>query len=110
MNQRRWCGAGLATGWVLALGLAGCIVVPDQRHAADGVVMVAPPAARVEVIGTAPSPGYFWVNGYWSWVGSRHEWVGGHWEAPRPGRHWVDHQWVRQGDGWRMKPGHWERG
>jgi len=110
MNQRKWLSAGLASGLVLSMILVGCVVVPDQRHGADGVVMIAPPAPRVEVIGTAPYPGYFWIGGYWNWVGGRHEWVGGHWEAPRSGRHWVGHQWVRQGDGWRMKPGHWERG
>jgi hypothetical protein len=110
MNQRNWLIASLSSGLVLSMTLAGCVIAPDQRHDAGGVVMVAPPAPRVEVIGEAPTPGYVWLGGYWNWVGNRHEWIPGHWEAPRPGRHWVAHQWVRQGDGWRMKPGHWERG
>jgi hypothetical protein len=86
------------------------VVVPDQRHYAGGVVMVAPPEPRVEVYGVAPAPDYVWLGGYWNWVGGRHEWVAGRWSPPNPGHHWVAHQWVRQGDGWRMKPGHWERG
>ena len=44
MNQRKWLSASLASGLVLIMALAGCVVVPDQRHYADGVVMVAPPA------------------------------------------------------------------
>jgi hypothetical protein len=93
----------------IAVALGACVIVPDQRHYAGGVVMVAPPQPREEVIGIAPAPGYVWLNGYWGWVGDRHEWVPGFWAAPHPGRHWIPHQWVRQGDGWRMKPGHWER-
>jgi hypothetical protein len=108
LNQK-WLNASLASGLVLVVALAGCVVVPDQRHYADGVVMVAPPAPRVEVIGVAPTPGYVWVAGYWDWVGGRHEWIQGHWVAPKTGHHWIAHQWVRQGDGWRLKPGHWER-
>lgn len=92
-----------------ALLTSGCVIVPDQRHYAGGVVMVAPPAPREELVGVAPEPGDVWLSGYWSWVGDRHAWVPGHWAPPRPGRHWVPHQWVRQGDGWRLRPGHWER-
>jgi len=95
---------------LIAAALFGCVVVPDQRHTARGVVMVAPPPPREEIAGVAPVTGYVWLSGYWGWVGDRHEWVPGHWQAPPPGRHWVAHQWVRQGDGWRMRPGHWERG
>jgi hypothetical protein len=109
MSQRRGLRTGLACALMLPV-LAACVVVPDQRHYADGVVMVAPPAPRVEVIGTAPSPGYVWMPGYWNWVGDRHVWVAGRWSPPKSGHHWVADQWVRQGDGWRMKSGHWERG
>ena len=92
------------------MALPACVVVPDQGHYVGGVVMVAPPAPRVEVVGVAPSPGYVWIGGYWNWVGGRHEWVPGRWAAGRPGYHWVAHSWVRAGDGWRMHAGHWERG
>jgi hypothetical protein len=108
MNRAsRW-----ATLAAFGLGLcaSGCAIEPDQRHYADGVVMVAPPPPEVETIGVPPQPGYVWIGGYWNWVGTRHEWVAGHWSAPRPGRHWVAYEWVRQGDGWKLHPGHWERG
>jgi YXWGXW repeat-containing protein len=110
MNQRKSLIAASVFGLMLSIALPGCVVVPDQGHYAGGVVMVAPPAPRVEIIGTAPYSGYVWVGGYWNWVGGRHVWVSGHYVAPRRGYHWVDHAWVRAGDGWRMRPGHWERG
>jgi hypothetical protein len=110
MNQRRWSiPAHVFTLW-LSLTLCGCVVVPDQGHYPGGIVMVAPPPPREEVIGVAPSTGDVWCAGYWNWVGGRYEWVAGRWAPGRPGYHWVDHQWVRQGDGWRMKAGHWTRG
>lgn len=100
--------------WVLSLlactALPACVVVPDQRHYAGGVVMVAPPPAVEEAPGMAPVPGFVWLAGYWGWVGTRYEWVPGHWEAPRRGKHWVPHAWVRQGDGWQLRQGHWQRG
>jgi hypothetical protein len=109
MNQRKWANAAFALGLLVSVSLAGCVVVPDQGHNPAGIVMVAPPPPRVEVIGAPPVAGYVWAGGYWNWVGGRHEWVAGRWVPGRPGSHWVDHHWVRQGDGWRMKPGHWER-
>lgn len=109
MNQRTPCYAGLAAGLFLATVLTGCVIAPDQRHNVGGVVMVAPPSPRVEVIGVAPAPGYIWQGGYWDWVGGRHEWMNGHWATPHPGRHWVADQWVRQGDGWRLRRGRWQR-
>ncbi len=98
-----------AWGWLvsltLAVAIAGCVVVPDQRHYPGGVVMVAPPPPRVEVIGVAPTPGYVWIGGYWNWVGDRHEWVAGHWAAPRAGYHWVPHALgARRRRSWRMRP------
>jgi hypothetical protein len=109
MNQRTWANAALAFGLFISMALPGCVVVPDQGHDPGGIVMVAPPPTRVEVIGPAPAEGDVWMAGYWSWVGGRHEWVAGHWAAGRAGYHWTAHQWVRQGDGWRMKTGHWVR-
>ena len=89
--------------------LAACIVVPAQPYYGSGPVAVAPPAPQMEVIAVAPGPGFFWIGGYWNWVGSRHVWTGGHWEAHRPGYHWTPHQWHRDGSGWRAAPGRWDR-
>jgi hypothetical protein len=54
MRKNKWLKALLASSLWSALAAAGCVVVPDQRHYADGVVMVAPPVPRVEVIGVPP--------------------------------------------------------
>jgi WXXGXW repeat (2 copies) len=110
MNQFKCLNAALALTLIVALGTVGCVVAPDQRHYYGGVVMVAPPEPRVEVVGVAPTPGYVWFGGYWKWVDGRHQWVPGHWAPGRAGYHWVAHTWVRSGDGWRMHEGHWERG
>ncbi len=109
MIPRRWFKTTVACVLFMSAVLPGCVVVPDQRHYAGGVVLLAPPAPRVEIVGAAPTPGYVWVGGYWAWVNGRHEWVAGRWSAPRPGRHWVPHEWVRQGDGWYLRGGRWER-
>jgi hypothetical protein len=109
-TERKSFNASANFGLVIAMTLPACVVAPDQGHYAAGVVMVAPPAPRVEVAGAPPYSGYVWVGGYWDWVGGRHVWVSGRWVAPKRGRHWVDYTWVRDGDGWRMHPGHWERG
>jgi hypothetical protein len=110
MYQGKWVRAACALALMVGIALPGCVVVPDQGHDPGGIVMVAPPPPRVEVVGSPPQEGYVWFAGYWNWVGGRHEWVAGHWAPGRPGYHWVAHQWVRQGDGWRIRAGHWERG
>lgn len=109
MNQRKWVNATLALALVVSLALPGCVVAPDQGHYADGVVLVAPPAVRVEVIGVPPVAGSVWIAGYWDWVGGRHVWVPGRWVPGKPRHHWVAARWIREGDGWRMQRGHWAR-
>jgi hypothetical protein len=93
-------------GAVLCVALSGCVVAPAPGY---GVVAYAPPAPQVEVVGVAPTPGYFWVGGAYFWEGGRYAWHPGYWQAPRPGYHWVPHAWVRAGGGWRMQRGHWAR-
>jgi hypothetical protein len=107
MNGRSWLNLRFS-GALLSLVLAACVVVPDQRHYVDGMVMVAPPAPREEDQGAAPAADYVWFSGYWNWIGGRYEWVTGRWAPGRNRHHWVAEQWVRQGDGWRLKSGHWE--
>ncbi|HSW08479.1 hypothetical protein [Aquabacterium sp.] len=92
--------------------LTGCVVVPADRYYDGyygGAVTTAPPGEVAEVVTVAPGPGYFWIGGYWNWVGHRHVWVGGHWQAHRPGYHWQAHRWHRDRSGWRAAPGHWQR-
>ncbi len=113
----------------LAAVLGGCVVVPAHRgyggnggyggHRSEPVysggqddyVASAPPPVQYEVVGLAPHPGWFWINGFWSWRASRHVWIGGRWEAPRPGYRWQPHRWEphSQGRGWRERHGGWQR-
>jgi hypothetical protein len=96
-------------GVLLAIAVSACAVVPAPGY--DGVVAYeTPPAARFEVVGVAPAPGYFRVHGAWFWESSRYAWHSGYWQAPRPGYRWVAHSWHPAGNGWRMEPGHWRRG
>ena len=100
----------LAVASIVAMtALAGCVVAPVQPRFVGDVVVTAPPAPQVEVMGVAPAPGYIWLGGYWNWVGGRHVWVQGHWEAPRPGYYWEPHVWVHVGNGWHLREGHWAR-
>lgn len=114
MNTSRRTALGLGVVMAAAALLAGCIVVPADGRGGyagygGGPVMVAPPPSQAEVYGVAPGPGYFWIGGFWNWVGSRHVWAGGHWEAPRQGYQWQPHRWAHDGQGWRAQHGRWER-
>jgi hypothetical protein len=73
----------------------------------EAVIAGPPPAARVEVRGIAPGPGYLWIDGHWGWRGDW-VWMGGRWALPPRGRHaWVRGHWVRHGRGWVYHDGHW---
>jgi WXXGXW repeat (2 copies) len=114
-----------ATLVALAATLGGCVVVPAHRGYGGGqggyrsepvysggqedYVAVAPPPVQYEVVGVAPYPGWFWINGFWSWRANRHVWIGGRWESPRQGYRWQPHRWEphAQGRGWRERPGGW---
>ncbi len=70
---------------------------------------IAPPPARVEVIGTAPGPQYVWIGGHHEWRGSAYVWVGGRWAA-RPHRRarWVAGHWRHTREGWYWVDGRWK--
>ncbi|MGH8326138.1 MAG: hypothetical protein ACRET2_05190 [Steroidobacteraceae bacterium] len=94
----------------LSLALGACAVVPVPRGLYVGsAVPLAPPPPRAEVYGAVPTPGYFWMGGYWNWIGGRYVWVAGHWAASRRGYHWVPRHWVHTRDGWHLRGGRWMR-
>ena len=64
--------AGLSL--VIAFSAASC---------ARRVVVVKPPAPRVEVIPVAPSPRHVWVKGYYKPRGRHYVWVPGHYVVRR---------------------------
>ena len=70
---------------------------------------LAPPAARFEVRGRAPSDRHFWAPGYWRWNGREHVWFGGRWELRRDGYEYSAARWVNRWGRWEYLPGHWVR-
>ena len=70
-------------------------------------VRFAPPAARYEYIGRAPSSRHFWVNGYQKWNGREYLWVGGHWDTRRDGMTYVQPHYDVVDGRHRFIPGHW---
>ena len=69
----------------------------------------APPAARYEYQGRAPSHRHFWTNGYYRWDGRQHVWHGGRWEQRRDNYTYVSPVWSRHQSRWAYVPGHWVR-
>lgn len=55
----------------------------------------------------APSAAHFFVPGYWAWLGDRHAYTKGHWEAPRPGQVYLAPQWLSIKTQWTFYPGYW---
>ena len=69
----------------------------------------APPAARIEIRGVAPSARHFWAPGYYRYNGREHVWVAGRWELRRDGFDFVGPHWVRRGVRFEYLPGRWVR-
>ena len=69
----------------------------------------APPAARVEFRGVAPSARHFWAPGYYRYNGREHVWVGGRWELRRDGFEYAGPRWVNRLGRFEYLPGRWVR-
>jgi hypothetical protein len=100
------------------LGIGGCVYQqpgyvaapppPPPAPVGEVVVTNAPPPDQVEVVGVAPGPNYYWVNGYYVWDGGRYAWRRGYW-APRPwgSAYWVAGHWEHRPRGWFYVGGYW---
>ena len=112
-SRRSFLALTLATTSVGLLN--GCVLVPVGLTYGGGgddydeTVMIEPPQPRYEAVIVAPGPGYFWIGGFWNWIGSRHVWVGGQWAQHRHGYQWAPQRWHRDGRGWRSSRGHWRQ-
>ena len=80
----------------------------DERHF-HYYAPFAPPAARFESRGRAPSERHFWAPGYYRYNGREHVWIGGRWEMRREGLEFVAPHWVRRFGRWEYLPGRWVR-
>lgn len=110
MSRMRPFARNLLAALAVSATVSACVVVPGPRgYYVGGAVTLAPPAPLVEPFGAAPYPGWFWVGGYWNWLGGRYVWQRGHWEAPRAGYRWVPRRWVHGARGWHMEGGRWAR-
>jgi hypothetical protein len=70
----------------------------------------APPAARYEYRGVAPSARHIWAPGYWHWSGREYTWIGGRWDVGRSGYAYVAPTWHRHHAArYEYIPGHWVR-
>jgi hypothetical protein len=89
-------------------GFAALFLLAAAASAADVVVRIGPPPARVERRVVAPGRGYVWIPGYHRWDGAAYIWAPGRWELPpRPYARWVSHHWVHRRGGWVLVEGHW---
>ena len=69
-----------------------------------------PPQLRVEIPGTAPSPDYVWIPGYWDWNGHDYLWISGKWmELPAPKVTWVPGHWEWNGYNYVWTSGYWSQ-
>jgi len=64
-----------------------------------------PPSAAMP----PPAPNALWVQGYWSFDGTRYTWVNAHWEVPPPlATSYVPAHWEQQNGGYVFVPGYWQ--
>ena len=78
---------------------------------AEYVIVVAPPAPKVEVKPPPPSMEYVWVSGHWKWepAAKAHAWVPGHWEKHKVGHVWVHSHWIFYGGKYHFMNGYWRK-
>jgi hypothetical protein len=88
---------------------SSCLVRVPMGGVYGEVGMGPPPAARVEVIGRAPSRAHVWLPGRWAWGGSAWVWRPGAWEYGRPGHGWVPGRWEPRGHRHVWVDGYWRR-
>ena len=103
----RFHSGGWRDGYVRA---RTSVVVASDGWRSDGVVTIAPPPPRREVVvySSRPSFDYVWVPGYWNWYGGRHVWISGRWDRPPHGRrHWDAPRWEHRRGGYIFVEGRW---
>lgn len=84
----------LLLGILFIFSLSGCV---GEAYIEPGTIYAGsePPAPMLETMPASPGYGYYWVSGYWSWVGTRYYWIPGHY-TNNP-RIYVGPQYYRRG-------------
>jgi len=89
-----------------ALALSAC----EHAHFIAGVNVGPPAPLAFGPVGSAPSPGWVWTDGYYIWGGNRWVWRPGRWvRPPHPGYVWRNPTYEHYRNGYRMYPGRWVR-
>lgn len=94
-------------------GMGGLLLAASLTVSASAQVSVyirsGPPPIRFEERGSAPGPGYAWVDGYWAPNGRHYQWVSGRWDRPPyEGAYWNHPHYDHQRQGWQLHEGHWD--
>jgi WXXGXW repeat (2 copies) len=94
--------------WILGAAFAMALVVPASAQVSI-YIRSGPPPIRYEQHTQAPiSPGYVWVDGYWTPQGRHYQWVPGRWQQPPyEGAHWNHPHYDHYQQGWQLHEGHW---
>jgi len=75
----------------------------------EAFIETAPPPWRVEVVGTAPEVGMFWMPGYYAFREGTYVWMAGSWARPPVvGMSWVGPRYVSCGTRYYFQPGRWD--
>src|ERR1044071_8067425 len=101
-HKAPWVWGLLAALVAAVIGCGGYLASGDVVYAS-----YAPPPGRVEVIGPAPGPQYFWMDGNWRCGGAAYHWVPGRWVVVAQSRLWRRGRWHPNRNGWFYETGHW---
>lgn len=102
-------------GWLGAVVAALALTMHPVTASADDllntIVQLAPPLLLNSEQPQAPTDGYIWQPGYWSWGQTGYYWVPGAWVSPpQTGYNWTPGYWsydtARSGYAW--QPGYWD--
>jgi hypothetical protein len=74
-----------------------------------GVIEIAPPPWRTEVIGVTPGPGFLWTPGFQAFRDGAYVWTPGSWlRPPGEGFGWVEPHYLGAGGRFFFQPGRWD--
>jgi len=95
----------------LSIFVSGCVTeqpLVQETRTREVMVVEAPPAPRMEVRSTIPSPAHEWIPGHWSRQSDEWVWIDGGWQVRPSGRTvYVPGGWQRRAGGYVWTDGYW---